>query len=120
MAQALAVGSFTFTVPVTAATYAPEEILFCGRGAGSASLGLLGIQALIEIGVATATLELWLLSPGKDPTQAGSFIYSGVSISAAAASVLMTQVLTGWPGAKLRCKSGGTAATATVSAAADY
>lgn len=106
----------SFTVGAVAGVYATEEIIFGGTSA-TRSPSLTAVTALVEtLGLATdAVVELWLLKIGGAPATAGDWIYTGESLTSGAE----TWPLASWPGAKIRVKSGGTAGTAIISAAAD-
>ena len=106
----------SFTVPVTAGNYAPEEVLLGSTVAGVPSIILDDVTVDIEAFVATAVLELWLLKVGGDPTNAAHYFFSGKSANALGHT---TWSLGAWRGAKIRVKSGGTAGTLTASVVAD-
>lgn len=106
----------TFAVPATSGLYAPER---CNLGiqpnVNTPNDTLLGVTALLQSGPASCVLELWLLQFNADPTADASYTNTGLNITAGSA----TWPLASWRGAQLRCKSGGTAGTATVTATAD-
>lgn len=109
-------GTTNFVVPAGAGSYAPQFLTLAKPNASAARDALIGVTALIEQGVATAVLELWLLKRGGDPANSADFYNTGKSITAAGAE---TWPLASWDGAQLRVKSGGTAGTMIVSATAD-
>jgi hypothetical protein len=109
-------GTVNFTVPAGAGSYAPETLSLCKSNAAAARDALIGVTALIEQGVATAVVELWLLKRGGDPTNSAHFFNTGSSVTASGSA---TWPLASWDGAQLRCKSGGTAGTLIASATAD-
>jgi hypothetical protein len=110
--------TLTFTVPAGAGTYA-TEVYFLGdniahvdpnqRTAGMDFIEWL--TANLPALIATATVEVDVLMPGGDPTNAAHWLSAFTSFNAA-----------GWGGIKqlidnrcrVRCKSGGTAGTQTV------
>jgi hypothetical protein len=107
-------GNKTFAVPATSGNYAPERLTFCPT-AGVGPLPLLGVTALLESGPAGTVLELWLLKFGGTPATDADWVYSGKSITGGGE----TWPLASFPGAQLRCKSGGTSGSAVVTASAD-
>jgi hypothetical protein len=109
-------GSKSFTLGAGVGTYAPERLNLCKASQNEAYQNLIGVTALIESGVATAVLELWLLKRGGDPTNDAHFFNTGKSLTASGAE---TWPLASWDGAQLRAKSGGTAGSLVVSATAD-
>lgn len=103
----------SFTVPVTSGNYAPERITFAAQNTSCVSPPLLGVTVLEEAKVATATVELWLLKQGGDPTADASYFLYASSVGSA------TTPLASYPGAQLRVKSGGTAGSHIINASAD-
>lgn len=110
----------TFTVPVTATNYAPERIQLNSQSAPAAwptpslmSPPMLGITVMIEALPATATLELWLLKAGADPTADANYFFHDST------AVGKTYALAGYRGAQFRAKSGGTAGNLIATAVAD-
>lgn len=102
----------TFTVPVTSGNYASEKITFGVVPSGvQEDSGIGGITALIESAPAGASLELWLPKLGAS-NLSSDYFYSGVSIT----SGMFTVPLAAYPGAQLRCKSGGTSGNMIVDA----
>jgi hypothetical protein len=70
-------------------------------------------QVFVESLPAAATIEVDLLKPGSDPTQAASWNLAVDSINST--GLKTAQAFTGWPGVRYRLKSGGTAGDAIVS-----
>ena len=102
----------SFTVPAGAGSYAPEVIQFAGQTATDiGQLAIIALTPLIEATVATAVYEIWLLKVGADPTQAGNYFNSGLTITDSTQK-LLSQV----EGLQIRAKSGGTAGTAILNA----
>lgn len=104
----------SFAVPVTSGQYAPEVITLAHSTAALTPISLLGVTALIEALVASATVELWLLKIGGNSATSTDYFYAGKSTTTGD-----TWPLASWPGAQLRVKSGGTAGTCIVNATAD-
>jgi hypothetical protein len=106
----------SFTVPVGAGIYAPEEI-YC-KVEPTAPSGYYSIvsqlRVLIENLIATAVVEIWVLRVGGNAASAGDWFYSGISHNAAGLSALIE--LASIQGVKLRAKSGGTAGAMLVDA----
>lgn len=115
-APIFAVGSQSFTVPATAGNYATERLSLTRQNTSLAPANLVGVTALIESNTATgASLELWVLKVGGDPTNDAHYFNSGKSISAGSD----TWPLASWPGAQLRAKSGGVSGALVASGTAD-
>lgn len=112
----------SFTVPVTAATYAPERITFGGvesRTNGQPQIGILGVTAMIESNAATgAVIEIWLPKMGavltNDTPADAEYFFSGWQLGAGAVTI----PLAAYFGAQIRVKSGGTAGACVVNATA--
>lgn len=103
----------TFTVPAGSGSYAPERIQLNSQTTGVISPRLSSVAVLVEVAVATAVAELWLLKAGAaaDPTNdANYFLFSTIS------STML--FLPSWRGAQIRVKSGGTAGNLTASVVA--
>ena len=104
----------TFAVPGTGGQYAPEEILT--RQGDSLALDKVSkLRVLVESLTATAEVELDLLKPGQDPRLAASWFVDAVSLTAA--GLATHEELAGWPGVRIRVKSGGTSGSTIVSVA---
>lgn len=116
----------SFTVPVTADSYAFERLTFGIVALGTAPLAFTGITALAERSsvVAGATVELWLprlAAADKSPSQFvdDDYTYSGESFVMSAANPgAETWALAGYEGGQIRVRSGGTSGTAVISATA--
>lgn len=103
----------TLTLTGTPGAYSATAITLLGGGS-DAHAGLLGVTVLIEAPVASAIVELWLLSAGSDPSLPGSyFLYKTVSGSGD------TFPLASWPAAQVRAQSGGTSGSLVINASAD-
>lgn len=104
-----------FTVPAGAGTYAPEITTFAPPVPLPGFLydydyAIRGLVANVSQAVATAVIELWLLTPGADPTLNASYAFFSAVANGAAlggASIPLAYHV----GAQIRVKSGGTAGT---------
>jgi len=106
----------SFAVPVTAAQYAPEELI-CSRDnrAIGGIMEVTELSTLVEALTATAQVEVWVLKAGGVPETAGDWVYSGTAYTTLVLQAALA--MAPWVGVKLRVKSGGTAGTTIVSAA---
>ena len=110
----------TFVVPAGAGSYAPEEIIT--RQGDSLVLDKISKLAVyVESLPASAEIEVDLLKPGTDPRLAASWILDSQSLVAVglvywgASAEHSWLYLAGWPGVRIRAKSGGTAGDSIVS-----
>ena len=108
----------TVNVPGVSGNYA-EFITFGAAGVGQNVQFFREITALVENYVAGSTVELWLphvvdSSEAASDRDAGDYFNSGFSTLTAAGAVRW--VLSAWPGAQIRVKSGGTPGAMTISA----
>lgn len=111
------VGSQTFTVPLTAGTYAPERLTFAKASTQVGPVSLISTTALVSsAAVAAAVVELWLLKYGGNPATDTDWFNTGKSITASGSD---TWPLAGWDGVQYRVKSGGTSGNLSVSGSAD-
>jgi|GEM_PF-6301409 len=108
--------SQSFTVPVTSGSYAPERLTF-GDQTGVLSPGYDGVTVHVHASVATMVVELWLPRVGAvAPYVNSDYKYSGEALAADTGS--KNYLLSGYPGAQFRVRSGGTAGAAELSASA--
>ena len=104
----------TFAVPAGSGSYAPETII-TRQGDSNVCDKVDKLRVLVESLTATAEVELDLLKPGEDPRLAASWFVDAVSITAAGLATY--EEFCGWPGVRIRAKSGGTAGSTIVSVA---
>lgn len=111
----------TFAVPAGSGSYAPEELI-TRQGPSLVLDKVSRLAVYVESLPATAEIEVDLLKPGADPRLAASWILDSQSLVAVGlvywgASAEHAHLdLAGWPGIRLRAKSGGTAGDSIVSA----
>jgi hypothetical protein len=110
----------TFVVPATGGNYAPETIIT--RQGDSGVLDKVSMLAVyVESLPAAAEIEVDLLKPGEDPALAASWLLDIRTITAVGlvfwgASLEHSWLnLAGWPGVRIRAKSGGTSGNSIVS-----
>ena|SRR3990167_5470656 len=111
--------SIQFTVPAGSGSYAAEimyltsgdpETLPTGVGQFDVVSELTGVVSDLET---ASTLEVDILKPGGDPATAADWILAVAEWTAAGLQTLVA--LSGWPGVRIRCKSGGTLGTTDLS-----
>jgi hypothetical protein len=124
MSSPLGSKQFSFTVPAGAGSYAPEILYTTATGALGATFDWFDRLIMIVAALAaTSQVEVDLLRPGFDPAGGDASYYLAGAAGVAAlttvgykGNVLGAGLWTGWWGARVRCKSGGTAATTTIGA----
>ena len=111
----------TFDVPATGGNYAPE-VLITRQGESLVLDKISKLAVYVESLPASCEIEVDLLKPGSDPRLAASWILDSQSLVATglvfwgASAEHSWLYLAGWPGIRLRAKSGGTAGDSIVSA----
>lgn len=110
----------TFNVPAISGNYATEVITFGKAQAGQASQYFREVSALVEQAILTgASVELWLPQVPDGTVSAdaeGPGTYWNSNVTPLITQALGRWQISGWPGAQLRVKSGGTGGVLTVSA----
>lgn len=105
----------SFTVPAGAGSYAPEACYLNRQNVAATGVAfdeVVEVQNMIAALPATAAIEVDLLKPNGDPTQAGDWLTAVVSYSATGLQSILS--LARWVGVRIRAKSGGTSGTATL------
>lgn len=112
-------GRVTFNVPAAAGTYAPE-VLYCAPASTQRPTSPGGFDPIDTLSVlleavppTSAQVEIDLLI-GTDPADPASWYVNAAT--ATLTGLHDALLLSGYRGARLRCKSGGTAGTLAVSA----
>jgi hypothetical protein len=124
MSAPLGSKQFAFTVPAGAGSYAPEILYTTATGLVTGTFDWFDrLLLLIAAITATAQVEVDLLRPGFDPAGGDASYYLAGAAGIAAittvgykGNVLGTGLWTGWWGARVRAKSGGTGGTTTIGA----
>lgn len=112
----------TFNVPATSGNYAEERITFGDVQSGDAEMAFREITALAESPfVNSATVELWLPKVA-DGSEAASdisdadYTLAGTNFTTLTAAGGVRWVLSAYPGAQIRVKSGGVTGGMSISA----
>lgn len=117
-------GRKAFTVPAVSGDYAEERLTFGAVNSGTQADEFEEVTALAEGPlVAGATVELWLPRVRAGDKQHAEltdadYTLAGTNFATLTAAGAVRWLLSGWPGAQIRVKSGGIPGTQNVSAAA--
>lgn len=106
--------TLTFTVPAPAGEYAPEILYLCRDNQPLSGLDCVDqLRLLVRELPATAEVEIDLRKPGGgDPTLDASWNLDIGIASIAAVGLTALLEYAGWPGVRIRVKSGGTGGNA--------
>lgn len=108
--------SVTFTVPAGSGEYAPEVLYLAPTNDPKSGLDCVErLRALVRSLPASAEIEIDLRKPGGgDPTLDASWNLDVGVASIAAIGLTALLEYAGWPGVRVRARSGGTGGTAVV------
>jgi hypothetical protein len=102
------IANLTFTVPAGAGAYAPEVLYLNADNDKRTMPDVVGRLSLLLVNlIATVAIEVDLLKPGGDPSNATHWRTAMKSYNTAGLQALLE--LGNWIGVRIRAKSGGTA-----------